>query len=131
MTVEQKEIKNTSIRLGDTLNDLVNQYAAFTGVTRSKAIRQILMEGLFQKTKYAQFQRFEEWIGEREAFTLMTECEKCHCSDKKLVFFHIDGNVENNATKNIVTLCIPCVNTFQNWKLRENSIEKFIEWFFA
>lgn len=122
--------KNTSIRLGDTLEDLIEQYVAFTGLSRSDVIRQTLSEGLFQRTKFAQFKRFEEWIGEREAFTLMTKCEKCS-SDKRLVFFHIDGNIDNNSTNNIVTLCIPCINAFQSWKIKENSVEKFIEWFFS
>lgn len=122
--------KNTSIRFGDNLEKLIEQYAAFTGQKRSDAIRSVLMEGLFQKTKAAQFKHFEEWIGKREAFTLMTKCEKCG-AEKNLGFFHVDGNIENNSTNNIVTLCISCINSFQNWKLKENSTEKFIEWFFA
>lgn len=88
------------------------------------------MEGLFQKTKAAQFKHFEEWIGQREAFTLLTKCEKCGF-EKNIGFYHIDGNIENNSTNNIVTLCVPCINSFQNWKLNENNIEKFIEWFFS
>ena len=88
------------------------------------------MEGLFQKTKAAQFKHFEEWISKREAFTLMTKCEKCD-SGQNIGFYHIDGNIENNATNNIVTLCVPCLNAFQNWKLKQNGIEKFIEWFFT
>jgi len=122
--------KNTSIRLGETLDDLINQYAAFMGVKRSSVIRQVLSEGLFQKTKAAQFAHFEEWIGKREAFSLLTKCEKCG-SEKRLGFYHIDGNIENISTNNIVTLCVPCINSFQSWKLNQNSVEKFIEWFFS
>jgi len=122
--------KNTSIRFGENLDKLIEQYAAFTGQSRSDAIRNVLMEGLFAKTKYAQFQHFEEWVGKREAFTLLTKCEKCS-SEKNLGFFHIDGNIENNSTNNIVTLCVPCINLFQSWKLNQNSVEKFIEWFFS
>jgi len=122
--------KNTSIRLGETLDDLINQYAAFMGMKRSSVIRQVLMEGLFQKTKAAQFAHFKEWVGQREAFTLLTKCEKCG-SEKCLGFFHIDGNIDNISTNNIVTLCVPCINAFQSWKLNQNGIEKFIEWFFA
>ena len=54
--------KNTSIRLGDTLDELIDQYAAFMNIDRSKVIRTVLMEGLFQKTKAAQFQHFEDWL---------------------------------------------------------------------
>jgi hypothetical protein len=122
--------KNTSIRLGNTLDELIDQYTAFTGLSRSDVMRQTLSEGLFHKTKFAQFQHFEEWIGQREAFTLLTKCEKCG-SEKCLGFFHIDGNIDNISTNNIVTLCIPCINAFQSWKLNQNGIEKFIEWFFA
>ena len=122
--------KNTSIRLGDTLDELIDQYAIFMGKKRSRVVREILMEGLFQKTKSAQFKHFEEWISKREAFTLMSQCEKCE-SEKNLGFYHIDGNIENNETSNIVTLCIPCLNAFQNWKLKQNGKEKFIEWFFS
>jgi predicted transcriptional regulator len=122
--------KASSIRLGETLDDLINQYAAFMNMTRSKVIRQVLMEGLFQKTKAAQFAHFEEWVGKREAFSLLDKCEKCG-SDKRLVFYHIDGNIENNSSNNIVTLCVPCINTFQNWKQKDNIKDKFIEWFFS
>lgn len=130
MAVEKKERKNTSIRLGETLDDLIDQYAAFMNINRSKVIRQVLMEGLFQKTKAAQFQHFEEWVGKREAFTLLTKCEKCD-SNKNIGFYHIDENIDNNATNNIITLCIPCLNAFQNWRLKQNVKEKFIEWFFS
>jgi predicted transcriptional regulator len=130
MAVKKTERKNTSIRLGETLDDLIDQYAAFMSMSRSKVIRHVLMEGLFQKTKAAQFQHFEEWVGKREAFTLLTKCEKCG-SDKNIGFYHIDENIDNNATNNIITLCIPCLNAFQNFRLKQNVKEKFIEWFFA
>jgi len=130
MAVKKTERQNTSIRLGETLDDLIDQYAAFMNTSRSKIIRQVLMEGLFQKTKAAQFQHFEEWVGKREAFTLLTKCEKCG-SDKNIGFYHIDENIDNNTTNNIITLCIPCLNAFQNFRLKQNVKEKFIEWFFA
>lgn len=123
--------KNTSIRLGDDLLDLIDQYAAFMGTTRSKVIREIMMEGLFQKTKFAQFQRFEEYLMDREALTLFDRCEKCESSSNKLGMFHIDGDINNNASTNIVTLCIPCLNAFENFKLTQNRKEKFVEWFFS
>ena len=130
MAIKKTERQNTSIRLGETLDNLIDQYAAFMNTSRSKIIRQVLMEGLFQKTKAAQFQHFEEWVGKREAFTLLTKCEKCG-SDKNIGFYHIDENIDNNATNNIITLCIPCLNAFQNFRLKQNVKEKFIEWFFA
>jgi predicted transcriptional regulator len=122
--------KNTSIRLGKTLDDLINQYAAFMGVKRSRIIREVLLEGLFQKTKATQFRHFEEWLAKREAFELMTCCEKCG-SAKNIGFYHIDGDIENNSANNLVTLCIPCLNAFQNWRLKQNIKEKFVEWFFS
>ena len=122
--------KNTSIRLGDTLDELIDEYALCIGKKRSRIIREILMEGLFQKTKAVQFRRFEEWINKRETFDLMKYCEKCGRKEH-LGFYHIDGDINNNAPSNIVTLCIPCITEFQNWKLKQNIKEKFIEWFFA
>lgn len=130
MSVEKKKRTITSIRLEKTLDDSIDIYAAFMGIDRSKVIRQILTEGLFQKTKAAQFQHFEDWLKKRKIFELMEKCEHCG-SEKNLGFYHIDGNIENNSTDNIVTLCIPCLNAFQNWKLKQNIKEKFIEWFFS
>jgi hypothetical protein len=124
------QAKGTSIRLGETIEELIEQYAAFMGMKRSRVIREILMEGLFQRTKATQFRHFEEWIAKREVFELMKRCEKCG-SEQNLGFYHIDGNIDNNEASNIVTLCIPCINAFQNWKLKQNVKEKFIEWFFS
>jgi predicted DNA-binding protein len=128
--MEKKKCKNTSIRLGDELEDLIGQYAAFMGKNRSKVIREVLAEGLFQKTKGAQFQRLEEYLQDREAFTLFDKCEKCG-STGNLSMYHIDGDINNNASKNIVTLCIPCMALFEKFRLRQNIKEKFIEWFFS
>jgi predicted transcriptional regulator len=122
--------KNRSVRLGDTLDELIDKYAVHVGKKPSRIIREVLMEGLFQRTKAAQFQHFEEWLIKREAFTLLNKCEKCG-SEHNLGFYHIDGNINNTAANNIVTLCIPCLNAFQNWKMKQNIKEKFIEWFFA
>lgn len=122
--------KNRSIRLGENLEGLIEQYSIFTGKKHSQIIREVVSEGLFQKTKFLQFQRFEEWIATREAFTLMTKCEKCG-GEHDLGFFHIDGNINNTGANNMVTLCVPCLNAFQNWKMKQNIKEKFIEWFFA
>lgn len=123
--------KNRSIRLGDTLDELIAQYAIHVNKKPSRVIREVLMEGLFQKTKAAQFQHFEEWIAKREAFTLLSKCEKCGSSEHKLGFYHIDGNIDNTTANNIVTICVPCLNAFQNWKMKQNIKEKFIEWFFS
>jgi predicted transcriptional regulator len=122
--------KNTSIRLGDELIPLIDQYAAFVGSTRSKVIREILIEGLFQKTKYVQFQRLQDYLAKREAFSMLEKCEKCD-SIKDIGFFHIDGNIDNSAADNLVTLCIPCMSAFETFRLKKNIKEKFVEWFFS
>ena len=121
--------KNRCVRLGDTLDELIEQYAIYVGKKPSIVIREVLTEGLFQKTKAVQFQHFEEWINKREVFTLMNKCEKCG-SEHNLGFYHIDSNIDNTATNNIVTICVSCLNAFQNWKMKQNTKEKFIEWFF-
>jgi len=121
--------KNTSIRLGDDLMPLIDQYAIFVGSVRSKVIREILMEGLFQKTKYVQFQRLQDYLAKREAFSIFGKCEKCDSVDN-IGFFHIDGDINNNAANNLVTLCISCMGTFEKFRLMKNLKEKFVEWFF-
>lgn len=125
-----KKDKSISIRLGDTLTDLIDQYAAFMSSDRSKVIRQGMSEWLFEKTKAAQFQRFEEYLEDREAFTILEKCEKCG-SNQNLGLYHIDGNIDNNTSKNLVTICIPCLGKFEKFRLNKNIVEKFIEWFFT
>lgn len=129
MTIKQKN-KNVSIRYGDKLMPLIDEYAALTGSTRSKVIRELLTEGLFQKTKYVQFQRLQDYLAKREAFSMFGKCEKCG-STKNIGFFHIDGNINNNAADNLITFCIPCINSFEKFRLMKNLKEKFVEWFFS
>lgn len=121
--------KNRSIRLGNKLEDLMDKYAAFVGSDRSKVIREILTEGLFQRTKHVQFQRLQDYLAKREAFTLLEKCEKCG-SFKSLGIYHIDGNIDNNVPNNLITLCVPCLALFEKFKLKWDIKEKFVEWFF-
>jgi hypothetical protein len=122
--------KNTSIRLGDEMEILINQYAAFIGSDRSKVIRDVLTEGLFQKTKYLQFERLKDFLSKRQVFSVLEKCEKCGTTES-LVIFHIDGNVKNIASDNLVTLCKTCLISFEVFRLKQNIKEKFVEWFFS
>jgi predicted DNA-binding protein len=122
--------KNTSIRLGDNLEDLINQYAAFTGRKRSAVVREGLTEWLMDRTKYIQFERMKDYLKKRDSLTFMNSCEKCG-SQENLVIFHIDGNVNNTGSENLVTLCKGCLVSFEVFRLKTNVKEKFIMWFFS
>jgi predicted transcriptional regulator len=122
--------KSTSIRLGDKLEELIDQYAAFTRKKRSTVVREGLTEWLFEKTKYLQFERMKEYLAKRDSFTFMNICEKCDSMDE-LVIFHLDGDVKNTGAENLVTLCKSCLVAFEIFRLKHNVLEKFIEWFFA
>jgi Arc/MetJ-type ribon-helix-helix transcriptional regulator len=121
---------NTSIRLGDKLEELIEQYAIFMNKKRSTVIREGLTEWLFERTKFLQFERMKEYLSKRNSLTFMTSCEKCGSVDN-LIIFHLDGNVKNTTSENLVTLCKPCLTKFEIFRLKHNMLEKFIEWFFV
>lgn len=122
--------KNTSIRLGDKLEELIEQYAGWMNKNRSNVIREGLTEWLFEKTKYLQFERMKEYLVKHDSLSFMSACEKCD-SQTDLVIFHLDGNVRNTTSENLVTLCKSCLVAFEVFRLKHNILEKFIEWFFA
>jgi predicted DNA-binding protein len=122
--------KNTSIRLGDALEKLLADYSAFIGSDRSKVIREGLTEWLFQKMQYVQFERLRDYLAKRNPFNFMKECERCS-SNENLVVFYIDGNVNNTASDNLITLCKQCLIAFEVFRLKQNVKEKFVEWFFS
>lgn len=122
------KIKNTSIRLGENLEELINQYCAFTRKDRSKVIREGLTEWLFQRTKHVQFDRLNNYLAKRDPFEFMNKCEKCEVTEN-LVIYHIDGNIENNVSENLITICKQCFINFERFRQKRNIKEEFIEWF--
>jgi metal-responsive CopG/Arc/MetJ family transcriptional regulator len=118
-----------TVKMEKNVEDLIDQYAGFMGLNRSEAIRDLITEALFMKTKHVQFKRLEEYIMRRDPFKFRTECEHCGIKDN-LVIFYIDGNVENFKSENIITLCKKCLTEFELFRLKQNVKERFIEWFF-
>lgn len=111
------------------LQELIDQYAGFMGLKRSEAIRDLLMEALYVKTKHIQFQRLTEYTAKRDPFKYRTECEHCGIKDN-LIIYYIDGNINNFQSDNIITLCKKCFTEFELFRLKQNVKERFIEWFF-
>lgn len=115
--------------MSKNLEVLLDQYAGFMGIKRSEAIRTLLMNALYAKTKHVQFQRLTEYITKRDPFKFRTECE--HCTTKEnLIIYYIDGNINNFQADNIITLCKKCLTEFELFRLKQNIKERFIEWFF-
>jgi hypothetical protein len=118
-----------SMKMDKTLQDLINQYAIFMRRNRSEAMRELLLEALYVKTKHVQFKRLSEYITTRNPFTFRTECE--HCASKEhLIIYYIDGDINNFKSENVITLCKNCYNEFELFRLKQNVKERFIEWFF-
>lgn len=124
--------KRITIRLDDTLKELLTQYMLITKKTNvSETIRLILSDGLYQKSKWVMEQRFYENINTRNVLDLKRKCEKCG-NIENLLIYHIDGNVNNNSSNNIVTLCKKCFLNFEVTKVKQEILrEKFIEWWFT
>lgn len=118
-----------SVEVSEQLENLLKQYAAFTGDNKSKSIRNLLVDALYAKTRWVQFQRLEEYLSRRDPFKFRSECEKCHRTSN-LVIFYIDGNVENSQANNVITLCKNCLTEFELFRLKFNVKERFVEWFF-
>jgi Arc/MetJ-type ribon-helix-helix transcriptional regulator len=118
-----------TVEMEKKLEELIDQYAGFMGLNRSEAIRELLTESLFMRTKHVQFERMKEYLAKRDPFKFRTECE--HCKTKEnLVIYYIDGNINNMSFDNVVTLCQRCLTEFELFRLKQNVKERFIEWFF-
>jgi len=118
-----------SVEMTKKVQDLIDQYAGFMGLNRSEAIRDLLTEALFMKTKHVQFERLKEYLTKRDPFKFRVECERCG-KKENLVIFYIDGDISNIVADNVVTLCKNCLTEFELFRLKQNVKERFIEWFF-
>jgi len=123
--------KRITLRLDDELSDLIEQYIILTSKKKSKALRDIIYDGLYRQSRFILEQRFNEYLNKRDPFKFMTECEKCGGHEDLMCYF-IDGDINNRTMNNMITLCRICVLKFEVVKIRRESYkEKLIEWWFS
>jgi len=113
------------LRMENELHDLIKDYAEFMGMSESKILRELLREGLVNKTQAKLYSAWQDKIKNR----LPETCDKCGTKDN-LQNYYIDGNSDNLVPENIAILCNGDRIKLQNSIMRNNLKEKFIRWFF-
>lgn len=121
--------KPIPVRLPEILRNLLIDYAAFLGISRSEAIREVIKFGLMKKSYIGLLKRWKEKIRGRNPMVHMEKCDKCG-SQEKLKIHHIDRNLLNFDTENLAILCEDCVRKLNKSILSFNPTEKFAAWFF-
>jgi len=116
------------VRMGDSLYRLVKEYASFMELKDSEALRELIREGLVKKSYMGLLNKWKKLCSEKEAIVIKI-CEKCK-SHEKIQIYHIDGNVINWNTENLVVLCKSCLNKLRKSMQEYNAKEEFISWFF-
>lgn len=123
---EQTEQLRT--RVSPKLYKLIIEYAAFRDIDKSKAIREILMEGLIKMTGIGMLKRLQEQLRDKDPKSFLDQCEKCG-SREELGIQHIDGNIYNLNSENQICLCRNCKRNLEKF-MRKNPEERFAIWFF-
>src|SRR3989304_9262565 len=88
-----------SVRIDDELTNLINDYAEFIDMDLSKTLRELIKEGLMNKTTAKLFSNWQDKIGNRNPFNF-EECDKCG-GRLHIQFYHIDGDINNFESTNI------------------------------
>lgn len=121
--------KPIPVRLSENSNNLVRTYAAFKDISISKALRELIKEGLYKKAHVGLLKRLEEDFSKRNPLVHMNGCDKCN-SHKDVRIYHIDGNIRNFIPQNLALLCVPCVKQLKEFMQKYNPREKFVTWFY-
>lgn len=134
--IEEKNVEELvvgiAVRITKTTNRYLLEYAAFMDKSKSEIIRTFVREGLI---KHAHIGLLKQWNENREYTKEWLKnpngrlCEKCDYN-KDVVIYHIDGDIENFDSENIVFLCRPCLINLQRFLRRYDPKEKFASWFF-
>lgn len=117
-----------SLRMEDELYNMIIDYAGFVGIDASKALRELLKEGLMKKLTSKLFSSWQEKIEKRNPFNF-EYCDKCGTTSD-LQFYHIDGDINNFESNNITVICKGCLRKLQKYIMQYNPREKFLRWFF-
>jgi len=135
------------LRIERMLLDLIDQYAALHDINRSKAIRELLKNGLSNRANMELQEKWTEmmnakWIEMQEQTTKLIRegkslilvrdnfmCQKCR-SGSHLQVYHIDRDPLNTNPINLITLCKECASRASKFTPKRRVIEDFLEWFY-
>lgn len=135
------------VRIDDRILDMIDQYAALNGITRSKAIRELLQNGLSTRANMELQEKWldmmtTKWVAIQEQTTkLITEgksliyvrdnfmCQKCN-SRTHLQVYSIDRDPLNTNPNNLITLCKDCSHRAAKFTPKRRVIEDFLEWYY-
>ena len=121
--------KPIPVRLNENLNNLVRTYASFKEISVSKALRELIREGLYRKAYAGLLQRIQDDFSKRNPLVKMNGCDKCG-SHKDVKIYHIDRNIRNFTPENLALLCTECVKQLIEFMQKYNPKEKFVMWFY-
>lgn len=124
----REQTEQIRARVSAKMHKLILEYAAFQGTDKSKAIRELLMEGLIKMTGMGMLKRIQEKLRNSDPKTFLEQCERCG-SREKLGIQHIDGNIYNMSSENQICLCRNCIRNLEKF-MRKNPEERFAIWFF-
>lgn len=127
-TKMKEQTEQIRIRIPAKMHKLILEYAAFQGINKSKAIRELLMEGLIKMTGIGMLKRLQETLRDRDPKAFMEQCERCG-SREKLGIQHINGNIYTVSSENQICLCRNCIRNLEKF-MRKNPEERFAIWFF-
>lgn len=139
--------KKVDLRIEDYILDTIDQYAALHDINRSKAIRELLRNGLTNRATMDLQEQWSKMMGEKwlsmknktrqsinEGKSLIFvrdgyKCQKCH-STEYLQVYPIDRDPLNKDPTNLITLCKDCANRAMKFTPKRRVIEDFLEWFY-
>lgn len=132
--------------MDDELISMIDKYAAFNNLDRSKAIREILKVGITNKSimelqnKWSELMQ-KKWLDMVGSSKLINEgkslimerdehkCQKCN-STTNLQVYSIDRDMTNNDPTNLIVLCKDCASWADKYRPKRRAKEDFLEWFF-
>ena len=127
---EQTEQLRT--RLPKKLLKLIDFYVDYYGTDRSKAVRELLLEGLVRTSYIGLLERLAETLRNEhpDPMTSQRKCEKCG-GENVLGIYHIDGNVRNLEAKNLIILCKDCQIGLRRFIQKYDPKERFVAWYYS
>ena len=128
----QEQTEQLRVRLPKSLFKLIKFYVDYYGTDRSKAVRELLLEGLVRTSYIGLLERLTENLRNKHPDPMMDqhECEKCN-RKTKLRIYHIDGNVRNLEPKNLIILCEDCQIGLRRFIQKYDPKERFVAWYYS
>ena len=119
-------MKQIIFRADKTLKELIENYAAFNEIDKSKAIRELVKQGLTIKIYNYLERNWKKTVESRKE----NICDKCKKETNGQIY-HINGNINDFTEENIMFICNKCVRDLNKSLRNYNIKERFFKWFFT